>query len=328
MQPVAFILRPPLGECSEVFLNTVINLASCQEDLALSALSVHIGPIHEQRGCSLVPFSSLLDLGNRLPCIRELHLRSILLPLDATHRDVVSLPRFSLLESLTIVAWFVPLSWEAALTTSLFALFLHTPLLRNLTVYAPLLRPRVERTSGPVSWPDLPFSLEKLVCIGVLSAPACAHIITRSRLTLEELKIDVPGGEDDDDAPLLGAIAQAAPRLRILDVRLRGDSLSRARPVICALSRAETLRLETPQALQDALAMLAGVSLPLRALTLSSTRHPHQPAASLPAQLISFVSQARVLRNVTLRGSYLDAEGRRALLDHCRARRIICCIHS
>lgn len=323
--PTSFILHLPLGDCSEYPFDSVLDKQSCQELVGPSTISVHVSPRPGERGSALIPFASLLGLGAQFPHVRALHLRCVLsLQLDASPCDA---QRFSRLESLTIDPWFSQLSGDADVTKYLLALFQHMPRLRALSVYAPMTRPHVERAAeDDLLYPDLPFSLEQLVCFGTLSVFACARLIAHSRYTLRDLRINIVGHADADEAALIAAIAQAAPGLRVLDLRLRGDSrlLSRVAPVFAALTRVQTLHVETPRdvPLQDTLALLAGVHA--RTLSIRFPHDRHDDGAALDMQRVINMLQTLRLRNLTLTGFAISVEDTRALAAHCRASRIRC----
>lgn len=322
--PTSFLLKLPLGDCSECFSNPVLDQASGQDVVGPSVVSLRVSPRPDLPGHSLIPFASLLGLGAELPHVRSLHLRSMLLQLDASPCNV---PRFSLLESLLIDPWFSNPPRVKGITTSLIALFPHMPRLRNLTVYASMARPGVDDADQDLQYPHPPFSLERLVCFGTLSVRFCAHLIAQSRRTLHELRIHIVGHADADEAALLAAVAQAALHLRVLDLRLRGDSrlLLRVAPVFAALARVDTLHIETPQnvPLQDVLAFITGAHT--RTLSVRSPRDRHDSGASVDMQrVLALLHTHRCLQNLTLMDFEVSLEDAPALVAHCRARRIRC----
>lgn len=329
VQPVAFIIRLPLAEGSELLSeNLVLDPGSGYEPVGSSAMSLDLSCRPYRRGCSVVQFPSLLDLGLQFPHIRHLQLRDVAVhaaPNPSTYA-LDRLPRFSLLESLSIVLFSTRLSRAAAVTKSLVSIFPHMPRLRSLKVYAPSMRPYVEPDSL-VQYPDPPFSLERFICVSALSVRVGARIVSRSCDTLNELKVNL---SSDTDALLIAALESAAPRLRRLDLGLglSADSIPwpRVRSVIGALARLERLHLESPQTLEEALDLLTGLES-MRELSLWCMLYSReQSSAHAAEQLVSYVTRTPSLRSVTLYGYRVGDEERAALLEHCRARRIRCSI--
>lgn len=285
-----------------------------------------------------MPFASMLDLGIRFPHIRELHLGSIVVRPNTAQRAPLQLqhPRFAWLKSLVIANWSSNLPVEDVFSSSMLHLLQHMPRLRSLTIYAPTTRPFVEPAGiteqypagNPLQYPELPCSLTQFICVAAIPVTVCAHIISSSRGKLEEIKVNL---FDDDDAPLIPALARAAPRLRELDLglRLRTDNAvwPQVKSVFAALARLEILSLETPLGLQPTLELLTGL-VSLRALTLWCTLNaPEVREASVAdSQLTAHVLRLTCLRSVTVCGFNVGDEERGGLLALCRSRRIDCYI--
>lgn len=330
-QPVAFMTHLPLGEAAQFpSENPILDLASGNDPVRYSAISLDVSRRSTGHGRSVVQFPIILDLGPQFPRIRELHLRYVAASVhpNPSPDKRVHLPRFAALESLSIAFSSNSLSSEVTVTNTLFRLFPHMPRLRSLEVRATSRTPYAEPDSE-LPYPEPPFSLERFVCTGALSIRACAHIVSCSRNTLDELRVNLAF---DEEMLLIDAVELAAPRLRSLALSL-GPRASHVawrpiRLVVAALSRVERMHLDTPQTLDDAL-YLPSRLVSLRELSLACTLHLRDVTPPATAEgIIACMRRMQSLRTVALRGFDPDLGDakRGALLEYCRARRIRCSI--
>ncbi|EJD45645.1 hypothetical protein AURDEDRAFT_165096 [Auricularia subglabra TFB-10046 SS5] len=335
MQPTSLHLTVHPWWKVNAFEGAMGNPSDWQPSLGSTVMIAQVDTYPAPHDCAHIPSMELVDLTRHFPHIRELELTDVVLQPQPFEGSLSPILRFEMLHTLSIDHWNARLSTAAEITISLFALFAHTPQLRTLVVQSPARR-YVEHIDNADRLPDPPFSLEKFICTGILATPACARIIARSQSTLTELWVSVTVTTDEDDAHLVVAIAQAAPRLRYLDLDLGGKLplVPRLQPVFAALTRLrETLRLTTPQdtTLPTTLGVLAyaPAGIPLRELVLVHGGVPSDPFITQyqVKQLIGDTPQTRRLRHLVLVDSYMGFEDPRdelELMELMRAHRIRC----
>lgn len=327
--PVSLLLHLPLDECPESLSTPLLDLGSGYNVAVQSAIALHVGLCPDHRGWSVAPFTNLLDLGIRFTHVRELHISNIVVQPTPSEDAPLQQPRFACLESLVIANWSAYLPIEGAFSWFILHLIQHMPRLKNLTVYAPMTRQFGEPTGTPLQYPELPFSLTKFICAAAIPASVCAHIVLRSWNTLKALKVNLLDYEDDDDAPLIEALARAAPRLRELDMRLRlpGDSAAwpRVQSFFAALVRVESLSLEVPLRLQDTLDLLSGLGS-IHALSLWSSLNVQEigKTSAAASRFATHILRYPCLRSVRVCDFNVGDDERSELLELCRSRRIDC----
>lgn len=312
------MLRIPAGHTCTAHSQAVYTLNSGWDRTGLPSIDGSLYPgLH---GCALVPFARTVVLVYQYPLIHQLHFQTIGVQLGGSPSMLAHVPWFSLLEALTIRALFAPVTGEAV-TVPLLSILARMPRLRRLNVSAPDGQAHIDPATQGMRLPVLPCILEVVILYGRRSAATFEHIIAQSRRTLRELKINFLGRTDTEEALLVSALTHAAPSLRDLHLHLRGDTrpLLSLRPVFAALTRVDSLHLETPRSatLEETLDLLHNA--PVRELTLLRL-HCVPPSAHVDLCRLHMPC----LRSLVLVDFRADDEGTRALVAYWNARRVRC----